>query len=166
MASLSGFRFCFGSFQGVVRLLFAWWLLGGRLESVAAPVDRDNLGVMEQAVEYRAGGGHIAEQFAPFFNRPRRWIVLPAGTNCSTIAANHFAFRCSAGVSSLYGSRSPTLRSSNKLRFSRDAIGDLLAQKRHTRPPMPPAAQEMPSRLLGTPASHCRCRARRRVYPR
>ena len=40
----------------------------GWLESVAAPVDRDNLGVMEQAVEYRAGGGYIAEQFAPFFD--------------------------------------------------------------------------------------------------
>ncbi len=64
MVSLSGFRFCFGSFQGVVRLLFAWWLLGGWLESVAAPIDRDNLGVMKQAVEYRASGGHIAEQFA------------------------------------------------------------------------------------------------------
>ena len=69
MVCLSGVRFCFGSFQGgVVRLLFAWWLLGSRLESVAAPVDRDNLGVMEQAVEYRAGGGHIAEQLAPFFD--------------------------------------------------------------------------------------------------
>jgi hypothetical protein len=69
LVSLSGFRFCFGSFQGrVVRLLFAWWLFGGWLESVAAPVDRDNLGVMEQAVEYRAGGGYIAEQFAPFFD--------------------------------------------------------------------------------------------------
>ena len=55
----------FGSFQRWLSgLLFAWWLLGGRLESVAAPVDRDNLGVMKQAVEYRAGGGHIAEQFA------------------------------------------------------------------------------------------------------
>ena len=49
-------------------LLSAWWLLGGWLESIAAPVDRDNLGVMKQAVEYRAGGGYIAEQFAPFFD--------------------------------------------------------------------------------------------------
>ncbi len=55
-------------FKGVVLLLFAWRLLGVWLESVAAPVDRNNLGVMEQAVEYSAGGGDIAEQFAPFFN--------------------------------------------------------------------------------------------------
>ena len=67
MVSFSGFRFCFGSFQGVVRLLFACWLLGGWLESVAAPIDRDNLGVMKQAVEYRRRR-HIAEQFAPFFH--------------------------------------------------------------------------------------------------
>jgi CheY-like chemotaxis protein len=51
-------------FKGSCPLLFAWWLLSGWLESVAAAVDRDNLGVMEQAVEYRAGGGDIAEQFA------------------------------------------------------------------------------------------------------
>jgi hypothetical protein len=50
----------------VVRLLFAWRLLEGWLESVAAPVDRDNLGMMEQAVENGAGSGHITEQLAPW----------------------------------------------------------------------------------------------------
>ena len=45
----------------VVQLLFAWRLLGGWLKSVTAPVDRDNLGVMKQAVEYRAGGGGDSE---------------------------------------------------------------------------------------------------------
>ncbi len=39
-----------------------------RLESVASAVDRDDLGVMEQAVEDGAGGRHIAEQLAPFFD--------------------------------------------------------------------------------------------------
>src|SRR6266446_10745187 len=57
-------RFSFGSF----RLLFALRLLGVWLESVAAPGDRDNLGVVEQAIENGAGGGYIAKQFAPFFN--------------------------------------------------------------------------------------------------
>jgi hypothetical protein len=55
-------------FKELSWLLFDWWLLGGWLESVAAPIHRDNLGVMKQAVEDRAGGGHIAEQSAPFFD--------------------------------------------------------------------------------------------------
>jgi hypothetical protein len=57
-----GFGFCFKNFQAVVRLLFAWRLLGIWLESVAAAVNRDNLGVMEQAIENGAGGGYVAKQ--------------------------------------------------------------------------------------------------------
>ena len=39
------------------------------LEPVTATVDRNDLGVMKQAVEDGAGSRHIAEQFAPFFDR-------------------------------------------------------------------------------------------------
>jgi hypothetical protein len=38
-------------------------------------VDRDNLDVMEQAVEDRAGGGYIAEQFAPSMGRLE--VIMP-----------------------------------------------------------------------------------------
>ena len=39
-----------------------------RLEPVTATVDRNDLGVMKQAVEDGAGSRHIAEQFTPFFD--------------------------------------------------------------------------------------------------
>ena len=38
------------------------------LEPVTATVDRNDLGVMKQAVEDGAGSRHIAEQFSPFFD--------------------------------------------------------------------------------------------------
>src|SRR6516162_8474181 len=42
------------------------------LKSVAWAVDSDNLSMAKQAIENGAGGRHIAEQFAPFFDRPVR----------------------------------------------------------------------------------------------
>ena len=42
---------------------------GFGLESVTSTVDGDDFGMMKQAVEDRAGGRDIAEQFAPFFDR-------------------------------------------------------------------------------------------------
>src|SRR6266566_1470038 len=44
-------------------------LLKFGLKSIAWPVDSDNLSMVEQAIENGAGGRHIAEQFAPFFDR-------------------------------------------------------------------------------------------------
>src|SRR5215510_10204291 len=47
-------------------------LLEFGLKSVAWAVDSDNLSMVEQAIENGAGGRYIAEQFAPFFDRPVR----------------------------------------------------------------------------------------------
>ena len=37
-------------------------------QSVASPVDSDNLSVVEQAIENGASGRHVAQQFAPLFD--------------------------------------------------------------------------------------------------
>jgi hypothetical protein len=38
-------------------------------QAVAAAVDGDDLGAVQQAVEDGSGGGHVAQQLAPFVHR-------------------------------------------------------------------------------------------------
>ena len=45
-------------------------MLGAFLEAITPSVDRDQLGVMERAIEDGAGGRHIAQKFAPLFDGP------------------------------------------------------------------------------------------------
>ena len=44
-------------------------MFGFGLEPITTTIDRNDLGVMKQPVEDGASGRHIAEQFAPFFDR-------------------------------------------------------------------------------------------------
>src|SRR2546425_12271478 len=37
------------------------------LDAVTAPADGDGLGVVQEAIQDRPGGGHIVQEFAPFF---------------------------------------------------------------------------------------------------
>ena len=45
------------------------WAFGFGLKSIASAIHGDNLRMVEQAVEYSAGGRDVTEQFAPFFDR-------------------------------------------------------------------------------------------------
>ena len=53
-----------------------WGLLSAWVESVASPGNSDNLSVVEQAIENGAGGGHIAQQLAPFFYGALEVIIV------------------------------------------------------------------------------------------
>lgn len=64
---LLGQRSCtFGLFGlgGLASVLFG----GTFLEPIAAASDRDDLGVVQEAIEDRAGGWDIAQELSPFFD--------------------------------------------------------------------------------------------------
>ena len=57
--------------------------MGALLEAIAASGNGDDFASMEQAVEDGTGGGHVAQEFSPFFNRAvgghkRRAVFVPA----------------------------------------------------------------------------------------
>src|SRR5262245_51293427 len=69
-AARRGHRLCrIWTGTGGCGALLGGWAFGFGLKSIASAINGDNLRMVEQAVEYSAGGGDVTEQFAPFFDR-------------------------------------------------------------------------------------------------